>query len=72
MRVLTGYKIGGKVRESRKKIKIAIIGAGRVGVTLAEELLNNKNSAYTPRCFVDVNREKANRDIHGIPVLLEN
>ena len=72
LRIFTGAKVGFGVREGRKKIKIAIIGAGRVGVTLAEELLNNKSSPYTPRCFVDVSEEKANRKIHGIPVLLEN
>ncbi len=53
------------------RIKIAIIGAGRVGVTLAEELLSNPSAAYIPRCFVDVSREKTGRDIHGIPVLPE-
>lgn len=51
-----------------QKIKVAIIGAGRVGVGLAEELLSNAESAYLPRCFVDANREKAGRSIHGIPV----
>lgn len=54
-----------------QKIKIAIIGAGRVGVSLAEELLNNEESAYTPRCFIDVNKEKVGRSIHGIPVWSE-
>lgn len=51
-----------------QKIKVAIIGAGRVGVGLAEELLGNSESAYLPRCFVDADREKAGREIHGIPV----
>ena len=54
------------------RIKIAIIGAGRVGVNLAEELLSNAAAAYSPRCFIDVSPEKAGRSIHGIPVLLEN
>ncbi len=58
--------------ESVSRIKIAIIGAGRVGVTLAEELLSNPNALYTPRCFIDVNTEKVGREIHDIPVLLEN
>ena len=58
--------------ESVSRIKIAIIGAGRVGVTLAEELLSNPNALYTPRCFVDVNQEKVGRVIHDIPVLLED
>lgn len=58
--------------ETEQKIKIAIIGAGRVGVTLAEELLANPNANYIPRCFVDISEEKAGRSIHGIPVLLES
>lgn len=41
-----------------QKIKVAIIGAGRVGVSLAEELLNNSEAAYVPRCFIDINKEK--------------
>ena len=56
---------------SSQKIKIAIIGAGRVGVSLAEELMNNENAAYLPRCFVDVNKGKSGREIHGISVLSE-
>lgn len=55
-----------------QKIKVAVIGAGRVGVSLAEELLNNAEAAYIPRCFIDINKEKVGRDIHGIPVLLED
>ena len=58
-------------KDTSQKIKIAIIGAGRVGVSLAEELLNNENSAYSPRCFVDINKGKSGREIHGIPVLSE-
>lgn len=54
-----------------QKIKIAIVGAGQVGVSLAEELLNNENSAYVPRCFVDVNKGKYGREVHGISVLSE-
>ena len=55
-----------------QKIKVAIIGAGRVGVSLAEELLNNEESAYIPRCFIDVAKEKVGREIHDIPVYSEN
>lgn len=54
-----------------QKIKVAIIGAGRVGVSLAEELINNTEVAYTPRCFVDNDSEKTGREIHSIPVLSE-
>ena len=55
-----------------QKIKVAIIGAGRVGVSLAEELWNNEESAYIPRCFVDVAKEKVGREIHDIPVYSED
>ena len=72
LRLFAGSKIVGERTLDATKISIAIIGAGRVGVSLAEELLNNVGSAYTPRCFVDVSKEKLGRDIHGIPVLLED
>lgn len=54
-----------------QKIRVAIVGAGRVGVSLAEELLNNDRAAYTPRCFIDSNKEKVGRKIHNLPVLSE-
>ena len=54
------------------KIQIAIVGAGGVGIGLAEELLNNPNSAYVPACFVDVDKEKLGREIYGKEVLLES
>ena len=70
--VVTGRRVD-KVRldGERQKIKIAIVGAGRVGVSLATELFNNAASTYTPRCFIDTNEEKIGRQIHGIPVLSE-
>lgn len=55
-----------------QKIKIAIIGAGRVGVSFAEDLLNNREAAYVPRCFIDINEEKVGREIHGLSVLSED
>ena len=55
-----------------QKIKIAIIGAGRLGVNLADELLNNAKSPYLPRCFIDQKRDKAGREIHDLPVLPED
>ena len=55
-----------------QKIKIAIVGAGRVGVSLAEELLNNSHSAYEPKLFIDFNKEIIGRNIYGIPVIAES
>ena len=60
----------GDVNEA--KIKIAIVGAGGVGIGLAEELLNNPNSAYEPVCFVDIDKEKLGREIYGKQVLLDD
>ncbi len=71
LRIFADAKIKEEGESETKKIKVAIVGAGRTGVSLAEELLSNRAAAYTPRCFVDVNVEKVDRDIHGIPVYLE-
>lgn len=69
-RIFSGMEVGND--KDIQKIKIAIIGAGRVGVGLAEELLNNSEASYTPRCFIDVNKEKVGREIQGIPVYSED
>ncbi len=54
----------------KHRIKVAIVGAGRVGVSLAEELINNPKADYLPCCFIDANPEKAGRRVYGIPILL--
>ena len=41
-------------------------------MSLAEELLNNEEAAYIPRCFIDICKEKVGREIHGIPVWSED
>ena len=51
-----------------KKIKIAIIGAGRVGASFAEELVNDEKAVYVPRCFIDIDKTKVGREVNGIPV----
>lgn len=69
MKIFAGIDV--KREKEIQKIKIAIIGAGRVGVGLAEELLNNEQASYVPRCFIDINKEKVGREIQGIPVWSE-
>lgn len=69
--VFAGREVAGERTVHSHRTRIAIIGAGRVGVSLAEDLLNNAASVYIPMCFVDVDREKVGRDIHDIPVLPE-
>lgn len=54
------------------KIKVAIVGAGRVGVSLAIDLINNPKSSYVPKVFIDINKEKVGKDIYGIQVLSED
>lgn len=60
-----------QVKEA-KKIKIAIVGARRVGVSLAVDLMNNSKASYVPKLFIDINKEKVGKDIYGIPVLSED
>ena len=75
LHVLTGIKIEPAAPEhavvSSRRINIAVVGAGRVGVMLAEELMKNPSAAYEPRCFIDIDSEKIGRNITGIPVLAE-
>lgn len=56
--------------DAESKIKIAIIGADSIGVSLANELVSNKNSVYVPKCFVDIDTEKAGRVVHNMPVFM--
>lgn len=72
LRLFAGEELANENQDAEHRIKIAIVGAGRVGVTLAEELLANPNASYIPRCFIDVNLEKVGREIHGIPVVMED
>lgn len=53
------------------KIKIAIVGAGSLGVNLAEDLSSNPNSPYVPYYFIDNKPEKIGRNTHELEVLQE-
>lgn len=72
LRAFAGDRIEFPVKGDTPKIKIAIIGAGNLGVSLADELLNSVHSAYIPRCFVDVDSQKQGREIRGLSVLSED
>lgn len=54
------------------KINVAIVGAGRVGALLADELLCNPKSHYIPVCFIDTSNNKIGSVINGIPVYSED
>ena len=51
-----------------QQINIAIVGAGRVGVLFAEELMNNPRSAYRPVCFIDNDPQKTGQKVAGLNV----
>ena len=73
VKFFAGIQVKDRGEKNRsKRIKIAIVGAGRIGVMLAEELKKNPRSIYEPCCFVDVDKKKAGREIVGLPVLLED
>lgn len=54
------------------RINIAIIGAGKNGTSLADDLITNPSSIYRPQCFVDLDPEKIGRYIVGLKVLDAN
>ena len=72
LRVFAGKRVETEPERNIQKIKIAIIGAGNVGISLAEELLNNKKAQYEPRCFIDIRTDKIGREIHGLSVYSED
>ncbi len=57
-------------RERNKK-RLAIVGAGRVGTALAEELISNSMSGYNPICFIENDYSKIGRRLLGIPIIYE-
>ena len=56
----------------QNKIKVAIIGAGTLSISLAEDLVANPSSPYEPCCFIDVNHQKIGKVIAGKPVFSED
>ena len=66
---LTGEKLVSSPVPTNTKIRIAIVGAGHVGASLAEELVRNPQLPYRPVCFIDIDRAKIGREVVGIPVL---
>lgn len=58
-------------RNENKRIRVAVLGAGRLGAVLADELLSNDSAAYVPVCFIDQDVDKVGREIMGLPILAE-
>ena len=57
-----------RVARDNNKIGVAIVGAGKTGVFLAQELMASRHAHYMPVCFVDVDAEKVGNRILGLPV----
>ena len=55
-------------KSSSEKIPVAIIGAGQIGSLLAEELLYDRNSKYTPMFFIDKDANKVGVSLLGLRV----
>ncbi len=58
--------------ETGPAIKVAIVGAGQLGVLLATELVNNRKSIYKPMFFIDKDESKVGSRVYGLPVYYEN
>jgi len=56
------------VGNREKSLKAAIVGAGQLGVLLAEDLLCRKDSKYTPVCFMDKDTQKNGKRVLGMNV----
>ena len=69
--LFAGSNVMKERRNENKRIRIAILGAGRLGAVLADELLSNDSAAYVPVCFIDQDESKTGREVMGLPVLAE-
>ncbi len=72
LQMFTGGRVIAEPAPESGKIKIAIVGAGSVGVSLAEELRENPSSRYAPMYFIDNKKNKVGRTIHGLEVKAED
>ncbi len=66
------HALSGENLEDRHKINVAIVGAGNVGASLAEELLRNPRAHYYPYCFIDKDVDKIGNSINGIHIFPED
>lgn len=72
LKLVAGKKIAENRSTFDKKVKVAIIGAGRLGITLANDFLDNPMSNYRTEVFIDISEAKTGRTISNIPVIAEN
>jgi len=62
------YKALSGSKSLNTKAPVAIVGAGKLGAHLADDLRDNPNSGYSPVFFVDVDASKIGNNISGLKV----
>ena len=62
------YKASSRAGETKLRVPVAIVGAGRLGSYLAGDLRNNPNSGYEPIFFVDTDETKIGNKVSGLRV----
>ena len=67
-RVLTRKSATVERRIAEERIPVAIVGAGKIGSILADELLCNEKSKYVPTFFIDRDEQKIGARVKGLPV----
>jgi FlaA1/EpsC-like NDP-sugar epimerase len=61
-----------EVTTNKTKIPVAILGAGKVGNLLAEELVFDKSSKYRPVCFIDNDKRKIGGKVLELPIFAQS
>ena len=56
-------------QEQGPQQRIAIVGAGDAGATLAKEFINSPSRGFRPVAFFDDDHAKHGNQIHGVPVI---
>ena len=66
------YKRSNIKQMKRKTENVAIIGAGQLGINLANDLVFNQNSLYNPVFFIDLDPAKVGSKLCSLPIFPEN
>ncbi len=66
------YKHLHVAENTTSQIRVAIVGAGQIGASLAGDLTCSNASNYKPVMFIDKDRQKVGNRVYGIPVYFEN
>lgn len=54
---------------AKKGQRVLVVGAGRAGESLVRDLLRDNHTSYNPVAFVDDDKQKLGRELHGIRVV---